>query len=229
MTPRLLDLFCKAGGAGMGYYRAGFEVVGVDIEPQPHYPFEFHQADALTYPLDGFDAIHASPPCQAYSTGSRSAATLATPMLIDAVRPLLNATGLPYVIENVGGARDELRVTPQGYVVLCGSMFSREMPKRHRLFEIHPFVWAPYHPPCRGWNAELAKRLGVDRRRVEVAGHGRGWVESTHGRERNVSFWRRLMDMPWAERDIELSEAIPPAYTEWIGRQLLAAIGEAVA
>ena len=95
--PRLLDLFCGAGGAAMGYHRAGFDVVGVDIKPQPHYPFEFHQADALTYPLDGFDAIHASPPCQAYRR-TRSSATAGrppSPDLIEPTRALLVASGLP--------------------------------------------------------------------------------------------------------------------------------------
>jgi DNA (cytosine-5)-methyltransferase 1 len=108
MKPRLLDLFCGAGGAAMGYHRAGFEVVGVDINPQPHYPFEFHQADAMTYPLDGFDAIHASPPCQAYSVAT--------------------AVHVPFVIENVPGA--PLR----GTLLLCGSMFGLEV-RRHRIFE----------------------------------------------------------------------------------------------
>lgn len=214
--PRLLDLFCGAGGASMGYHRAGFDVVGVDIRPQPRYPFEFHQADALEFPLDGFDAIHASPPCQAYSTGSRSAETLATPMLIDATRNRLTMTGLPYVIENVAGARGDLRVTPQGYIVLCGSMFDGDRPKRHRLFEIEPFVWAPYHPDCRGWNQRLARKLGVDRRRVEVVGHGNGPTQR--------QMWRDLMGMTWPQKDRELTEAIPPAYTEWIGARLLSII-----
>ncbi len=90
--PRLLDLFCGAGGVGMGYARAGFEVVGVDANPQPQYPFEFHQADAMTYPLDGFDVIHASPPCQGYSV-TRHATGLSYPMLIEPVRDRLRRSG----------------------------------------------------------------------------------------------------------------------------------------
>ena len=116
--PRLLDLFSGAGGAAMGYHRAGFEVVGVDIKPQPHYPFEFHQADALTFPLDGFDAIHASPPCQAYSTMTRKPSD--HPDLYAPTRSRLVATGLPYVIENVIGAP-----YTHGFV-LCGSMFETD-------------------------------------------------------------------------------------------------------
>src|SRR5512138_3019508 len=101
---RLLDLFCGAGGAAMGYYRAGFtEIVGVDIKPQPRYPFTFVQADALTYSIDGFDVIHASPPCQAYSIASACRKGLADthPQLISDVRRLLRDRGLPYIIENV--------------------------------------------------------------------------------------------------------------------------------
>src|SRR4030043_482980 len=97
--PRLLDLYCKAGGAAMGYHWAGFEVVGVDIEPQPHFPFEFHQADALTYPLDGFDAYHASPPCQGYSVCTPEHTKGNWPKLINPIRERLKATGKPYVIE----------------------------------------------------------------------------------------------------------------------------------
>lgn len=121
--PRLLDLFCKAGGAAMGYHRAGFDVVGVDIEPQPNYPFEFHQADAMTFPLDGFDAVHASPVCKLWSQVTRTA--------------------------NV----------PEG---------------------------------------------------THVGGY--------------VADWRRAMGIEWMTRD-ELAQAIPPAYTEWIGAHLLEAIG----
>ena len=106
MRPRLLDLFCGAGGAAMGYYRAGFDVVGVDIKPQPRYPFEFHQGDALAYPTDRFDAIHASPPCQAYSQGtlSQRARGDVYPDLVAPTRQTLNCSGLPWVIENVPGA-----------------------------------------------------------------------------------------------------------------------------
>src|SRR4051812_30614731 len=101
--PRLLDLFCGAGGAAMGYHRAGFDVIRVEIGPQPNYPFEFHQADAMSYSLDGFDAIHASPPCQMYSRALRHMSA-PQPMLIDAVKDILAETGLPWVIENVEGS-----------------------------------------------------------------------------------------------------------------------------
>lgn len=103
---RLLDLFCKAGGAGMGYHRAGFEIVGVDIEPQPNYPFEFIEADAMTFPLNGFDAIHASPPCQRYTQlGTREDLTH-YPDLVDATRERLESSGKAWVIENVPGKHD---------------------------------------------------------------------------------------------------------------------------
>jgi site-specific DNA-cytosine methylase len=131
MKPRLLDLFCGAGGAGMGYHRAGFEVVGVDIAPQPHYPFEFHQGDALEYLAahgHEFDAIHASPPCQRYSSIQRITKNKHKwPDLVDPVRQLLIKSGKPYVIENVQGA--PLRVD----AFMCGSMFGLGM-IRHRIF-----------------------------------------------------------------------------------------------
>src|SRR6185369_3237192 len=109
--PRLLDIFCCAGGGAYGYYRAGFEVVGVDIAPQPHYPFEFVQADALEYLSDlyerplrvWYEAIHASPPCQAFTAYKRTGNVGEYPDLIAPVRSLLEATGLPWVIENVSG------------------------------------------------------------------------------------------------------------------------------
>src|SRR6185312_9017301 len=106
MRPRLLDLFCGAGGASAGYFRAGFDVVGVDLAPQPHYMFRFHRADAVTFPLDGFDAVHASPPCQAYSgmTNCRPGLAADYPELIDVIRERLKAWGSPWVIENVAGS-----------------------------------------------------------------------------------------------------------------------------
>ena len=109
---RLLDLFCGAGGASMGYHRAGFDVVGVDINPQPNYPFEFHRADAMEFPLDGFDVIHASPPCQAYCSFSKK---LGHPDMIAGVRDRL--AGLAYVIENIPGSP---LINP---IRLCGSSF----------------------------------------------------------------------------------------------------------
>lgn len=141
MRPRLLDLFCGAGGAGMGYHRAGFDVVGVDIAPQPHYPFEFHQADALTFPFDvfGFAAVHASPPCQEYSV-TRSLHRAEYPTLVEAVRARLLGTGLRYVIENVVGA------PLTNCVTLCGSSFGLGV-RRHRRFETNWTVWSP--PQCR--------------------------------------------------------------------------------
>jgi hypothetical protein len=105
--PKLLDLFCGAGGAAMGYYRAGFQVYGVDKEPQPNYPFEFEQADALTFPIVGYDAIHASPPCQAHSTIGKQIrgriAGLEHPDLVEPTRELLRRAGKPFVIDSVGG------------------------------------------------------------------------------------------------------------------------------
>lgn len=136
--PRLLDLFCGAGGAAMGYHRAGFEVVGVDLKPQKHYPFEFHQADALEFLAEHgreFDVIHASPPCQAH-TSLKNLHDKDYPELIEPTRRLLEKTGLPYIIENVVGA--PLR----NPILLCGSSFGLRV-RRHRLFESNWFLIAP--------------------------------------------------------------------------------------
>jgi DNA (cytosine-5)-methyltransferase 1 len=217
--PRLLDLFCGAGGAGMGYSRAGFDVVGVDINPQPHYPFEFHQADALTFPLDGFDAIHASPPCQAYAAGPRSTnETLGRayehPRLIERMRERLRQSGVPYVIENVVGAP---MLSP---VRLCGTSFDRPL-RRHRLFESPVFLFGL---ECRhdrfterrywtGWT-QGGHGVGNKRRATTVQVYGNG--AETHE-------WGPAMGIDWMTTD-ELREAIPPAYTEYIGHQLMAAL-----
>ena len=206
--PRLLDLFCGAGGAAMGYHRAGFEVVGVDINPQPHYPFEFHQADALAYPLDGFDVIHASPPCQSYAITNNiwKKAAGHYPDLVEPTRALLAATGLPYVIENVPGAP---LVNP---VTLCGASFGLRV-YRHRLFESNVFLMASGHP-----------------RHVARASYGRtpkaDEFFTISGHFGDVEGGRRAMGIDWMTRQ-ELSQSIPPAYTEWIGRQLIAALERA--
>jgi DNA (cytosine-5)-methyltransferase 1 len=200
----LLDLFCGGGGAAMGYHRAGFEVVGVDINPHPRYPFEFHQADATTYPLDGFDAIHASPPCQAHSVAVniRQGSTK-HPDLIAAVRARLIGAGAPYVIENVPGAP---LVRP---VVLCGLALGLNV-KRHRAFEASfGLPAAPACPP--GHPGEW----------VTVFGGGAPKVPDNRRRAR-ADAARLAMGIDWMSRD-ELSQAVPPAYTQWVGAHLLAA------
>jgi len=211
MTPRLLDLFCGAGGCSVGYRRAGFDVVGVDNRPQPNYPFEFHQADALTFPLDGFDAIHASPPCPAYSLVSGFQRVAAShPDLIDPVRAQLAAWGGPSVIENVPGAplrRD---------VVLCGEMFGLRV-HRHRVFETRWFfVMQPPHSrhTLRGGLTNCETGPGIAR-----------WITGNYADHEDAS---AAMGIDWMTRR-ELTQAIPPAYTEHIGHYLMAALQPAKA
>lgn len=198
----------------MGYHRAGFEVVGVDINPQPHYPFEFHQADALTFPLDGFDAIHASPPCQFYSVLTPSQVSQAEHRakhadLIPATRDYLMSSGVPWVIENVPGAKRVL----SDPIRLCGSSFLLPI-QRHRYFEV---PWLPFSllPVCRH-----------PRISVVPSGHTNHRINGARAPGNKVDEIRLAMDIDWMTGD-ELSQAIPPAYTEWIGRQLLAAIERA--
>jgi DNA (cytosine-5)-methyltransferase 1 len=213
--PRLLDLFCGAGGAARGYHDAGFDVVGVDIAQQPNYPFTFIQEDALRWvewigPGRDFDAIHASPPCQAYSTLTRGTNRgREYPDLIGPTRALLEATGLPYVIENVPGA------PLHDPVMLCGSMFGLGV-RRHRGFETN---WPLMRPECQ--HEAMPKRYKVMRhgatymsRYAPVYGDGGG---------KEMAQWASAMGIDWMSRD-EMTQAIPPAYTEWIGRQLRALI-----
>jgi DNA (cytosine-5)-methyltransferase 1 len=213
--PRLLDLFCGAGGAAMGYSRAGFDVVGVDIKPQPHYPFEFHQADAMAYPLDGFDVIHASPPCQAYSTNGNkhrnrgSGAAGRHPALIGATRARL--AGRRYVIENVAGAAAELREPTR----LTGEMFGLRT-HRARLFETNWLLLSPSQPPRQASPVAVYGKL--DGRRLWTRKDG-----SEHRAPRELATAADAMGIDWMSWD-ELREAIPPAYTEWIGLQLLVAL-----
>ena len=208
--PRLLDLFCGAGGAAAGYHRAGFTVVGVDIKPQPHYPFEFHQWDALAVEIApwnfGFDAIHASPPCQAYSTITPDHS--AHPDLVGPTRELLQATGLPWVMENVMGAP----LVPM--VTLCGSMFGLRV-RRHRQFESNVLL---LQPTCQ--HRQQGQVLGV------YGDGGAGYFPSPNrggGIKAHQRDFATLMGMPWATPQ-EIVQAIPPAYTEYIGGQLLALV-----
>ena len=200
----------------MGYHRAGFEVVGVDIKPQPDYPFEFIQDDALAWLYGNeqrhfFDAIHASPPCQSYSD-LRHRTGRDYPDLVAATRELLKATGLPYVIENVEGAP---LINP---IRLCGSSFGLGV-WRHRLFEMSD---APlFTPPCHHQMVpEPADVSGTGARRLGDRPGGGG---GNSRKPRNLEEARRVMGIDWMSRR-ELSQAIPPAYTEWIGRQLIQAI-----
>ncbi len=219
--PRLLDLFCGAGGAGMGYYRAGFDVVGVDISPQKHYPFEFHQEDALEYlRLHGheFDAVHASPPCQRYSV-CRTIGTYNPqeyPDLVGPIRDLLAGIGKPFVIENVPGAPLLCPVT------LCGSMFPElctpegNQLRRHRLFE----CWFPIcmdGMECR--HNVTGRRLPT----VGVYGHSGGSSNRDGVKFFGIEAWRQVMGIDWMTSN-ELSQAIPPAYTKFIGDWLIRAV-----
>lgn len=220
--PRLLDAFCGAGGCSVGYSRAGFDVTGVDIKPQPRYPFTFVQGDAIEFIREHsheFDAIHASPPCQAFTAYRRTGTVGEYPNLIPQTRELLDASGRPWVMENVVGApiRED--------VLLCGSMFDPMLDvQRHRIFESNIRLTPPDWP-CRH------RLWGPDRfpggASVRRTGSSRGLVRKTV----EIGTW----DIPVATQKAamggidwmtlrELSEAIPPIYTEFIGRQLLAAL-----
>ena len=213
MKPRLLDLFCGAGGASMGYHRAGFEVVGVDINPQPRYPFEFHQADAMTYPLDGFDVIHASPPCQAYTVANNIHGH-EHPDLLPATRDRLVASGKVWIIENVPGA-------PMNQaVVCCGLAFGLNV-KRHRFFDSSELILTPPCPPHTGdWLLVFGHTV---LHRAHVSGRAKGGGPVLKRKHAGIAAGRLAMGIPWMTRD-ELSESIPPAYTEHMGAQLLKAI-----
>jgi DNA (cytosine-5)-methyltransferase 1 len=203
--PVALDLCCKAGGAGMGYWLAGFDVVGVDIEPQKRYPFRFIQADALTFPLSGFDLIHASPICKDYSaTAVLNDAT--HPRQIEAFRDRLASSGVPYVIENVPGA--PLR-SP---VVLCGAMFPGLRVYRHRLFEASFRIPAPPEPEHRWPLAKMGRPVRP------------GEFMQPVGHFSDVAAARAAMGIAWMVRD-ELAQAIPPDYTLHVGWAALAALG----
>jgi|SRR5581483_10168187 len=210
---RLLDLFCCAGGASVGYHRAGFEVVGVDIKRQPNYPFSFVQADVLSLDerfIASFDAVHASPPCQSYSDlAKRNRNADAWPRLISPVRRMLIKTGLPYVIENVEGA--PLR----NPVMLCGTMFPGLRVLRHRLFEANFLILTPPH-------GKHPKVHTFDKRKSHYGKTDdmRDFVQVTGGGNCSIAAARDAMGIDWMTKP-ELNEAIPPAYTTWIGKQLL--------
>lgn len=214
MRPKLLDLFCGAGGAAMGYYRAGFDVVGIDIKPQPRYPFEFHQADALEYCAARgaeFDAIHASPVCKGYSRLASLFKDRVYPDQIAAVRDVLKQTNKPYAIENVVGA------PLKNYVMLCGSMFGLRV-YRHRIFECNPPI---YFSPmsCNHWGKSSGNRAIKDRMRV-TPNLKDFEILTVTGHDFILSDALKSMGIDWMDQ-AGISQAIPPAYTEFIGKYLL--------
>lgn len=203
MTYRLLDLYCCQGGASHGYALAGFEVVGVDIQPQPKYPYDFVHSDAIAYLLrmgHTFDAIHASPPCQLHSNAWRIRAR-DHPDLIEPTRAALKASGKPYVIENVVGAP---LLEP---VELCGAMFGLHT-YRHRIFESNVELTVPAHPPHQQPTVKMGRALRD------------GEFYHAVGNFSNVPYIRRDLGAHWMTRD-GLRESIPPAYAQYIGGQLL--------
>ena len=210
---RCLDLYCGGGGASKGYADAGFKVVGVDNEPQLKYPYKFILADALEIAADikflqRFDLIHASPVCKKFSTITRTAGTQNEwPNDIPEIRQLLKKSGKPFVIENVPGAPLE------NYVVLCGTMFGLNV-ERHRLFECHPAIW--FSPAVCNHHKKVAKHGRPPNREKEFA--------AVTGHFSDVEFAKQSMEISWLGQ-AGLAKAIPPAYTQWIGLQMLKIIG----
>lgn len=226
MRPLLLDLYCGAGGASVGYHRAGFRVIGVDRAPQPRYPYAFVQGDALEaltrlleggriagHPLDDFAAVVGSPPCQLFAKGSGKAGTRARHTnLIPATREAMAATGLPYAIENITEARRHLRDP----VALCGAWFGLGV-FRHRLFETSfPLAQPPHHPHT--------GRIG-DGRFQTVAGNPGGSSRRDATRFGDAAAWSKAMGIDWMSAR-ELAQAIPPRYTVRVGAALYAHLRE---
>jgi hypothetical protein len=228
-VPRVLDLFSCAGGAAMGYHRAGFQVDGCDIADRPRYPFAYHRGDAPEYlahlidtgEIERYAFVHASPPCQ-----SKCGLTVGTNAsrgwggthvdLVGPTRTLLDTSGLPYVLEQPNG-RAEIRKD----LSLCGEMFGLGV-LRHRNFELGR--WAaprPAHPRHRGY--VRGHRHGVYRDGPYVAAYGQGGGKAT------VAEMQSAMGITWTDVREELTEAIPPAYTQWIGRAFLTARQEVFA
>ncbi|WP_406463518.1 DNA methylase [Streptomyces sp. NBC_00111] len=227
--PRLLDLFCCSGGAAMGYHRAGFEVIGVDISDRPNYPFTFHRADALEYlaaliasgEIEQYAAVHASPPCQAgcaLTVGTNASRGWGREhvQLIPELRTLLEATGLPHVIEQPNG-----KAPVRKDLSLCGEMFGLGV-IRHRNFELSG--WNVPHMPHRSHRGRVRGwRHGEYFDGPYVAAYGAGGGKAT------IAEMQQAMGITWTDVREELTEAIPPAYTHWIGTAALQTLLEVAA
>jgi DNA (cytosine-5)-methyltransferase 1 len=198
----MCDLYSGPGGAALGYFRAGWLPEGVDIEPQPSYPYDFHLADAMTWPLEGYGFAHASPPCEAYSV-ARNLQGGDYPDLLGPTRDRLEAWGGPYVIENVPGS------PIRAQVLLCGTMFGLKI-HRHRYFETNVQLNLP---PC--------DCNGSSVRQGDAFSYFGG---KTHGRARkgfrSEREWAAEAGIRWSGK-MSVRKAIPPVFTEWIGRQVL--------
>lgn len=213
---RLLDLFCGAGGASMGYYLAGFDVTGVDIDPQPDYPFRFVQGDALAYLAahgHEFDVIGASPPCQVHSPVSAYSNRVRRRVLVDLLpqtRAAVMSLGRPYVIENVATQSAGMA----GQAVLCGSMFGLDV-YRHRAFESSTLIMLPPHEKHRRAAIRNGYLPTPDRPVMTITGrnghHSRAWQRAA----------ATAMGTPWITTLNGVCEAIPPAYTRFVGEQLI--------
>lgn len=211
--PRLLDLFCGAGGCSVGYARAGFDVVGVDHLPHPDYPFPMVQADVMAFlswpsSLAPFHVVHASPPCPRYSAITRPTDRDTAPDLVAPVRAALTAWGGPYVIENVPGS------PLLGPVLYCGRATGLPEIRRHRLFESNVFLMSP------GCACGTTPPLGV-------YGHPGGTeaIRGHHWPVRDAAHARQVMGISWMTKWDDLTDAIPPNYTEHVGAQLLTHLG----
>jgi DNA (cytosine-5)-methyltransferase 1 len=216
MRPRLLDLFCGAGGAAMGYHRAGFDVIGVDLKPQPRFPFTFWEGDALTWPLEGYDVIHASPPCQDGLHGLKAVNRLLGraydhPNLLIPTRERLRAAGVPYVIE-----QPEQGAKLLAPVRLCGSSFGLPI-RRHRQFESNVLLMGLQCEHDQQTEKKYWTSWMPGGKRTMAA------VVQVYGQAADRHLWAEAMGIDWMTHD-ELSQAIPPSYTEYLGRQLMAHI-----
>lgn len=213
---KLLDLFCGAGGCSVGYYRAGFtEIWGVDIKHQKRYPFNFIKCDALGFlrhlilsgEIEYFDLIHASPPCQVHSVTWVMSNKSKHIDLLSQTRHLLRLSGRPYVIENVPGA------PVKNPIMLCGTMFGLRV-IRHRLFECSPPIWFP-PATC----SHVGRASGNRTRGIEKSLKNFQYI-TVAGNDYIADSGRKAMGIDWMTKK-ELSQAIPPAYTEYIGKKMI--------
>lgn len=211
-NPRLVDLFCGQGGASAGYVAAGFDVVGIDLSPQPRYPYTFIQADAMTFPLDGFDAVHASPPCQDHSDTRNLSGDHGTGWMLAATLKRFRNSGMPWVVENVARsslARQADLFGAEG-LELCGCMFPalRGLLYENRLFETSFPVPQLSHVK-HVWPQTKMGRAPKPGACMQLTGCFTGADEG-----------RRRMGTPWMSRK-GMAQAIPPAYATYVGAALM--------